>query len=84
VIWKNIVFPLIMIVILVLLKPAYHIALLLLIESAVPPVTVVPIFTERAGGNKDIVNQFTVGSFLFSIISIPIMIALFSMFFTPL
>ena len=78
---KNVVFPLIFLLILYIIRPPYYIALLLLLQSAVPPVTAVSIFTSRAGGNQSLVNQFIVASFLLSLLSIPIMIELFSMIF---
>ena len=77
VIIKNIVFPLIFLGILFLIRPSYHIAIILLLQSAVPPVTAVPLVTERSGGNRSIVNQFIVASFILSLASIPIMIYLF-------
>ncbi len=83
VIIKNIAFPLVFLGILLLIRPSYHIALLILLESAIPPVTAVPLVTERSGGNRAIVNQFLVASFIFSLISISIMVWLFSLFFTP-
>jgi predicted permease len=82
VIFKNIIFPLVFLGILILVRPAYHIALLILLQGAVPPVTAVPLVTERSGGNRAIVNQFIVVSFIFSLISIPMMVWLFHMFFT--
>jgi len=83
VIIKNVLFPLIFLGIIILLKSilSYPIALLIIIQSAVPPITAVPLVTERVDGNRTIVNQFIVASFAFSLISIPIMIYLFSMFF---
>lgn len=83
VIIKNILFPLIFLGLLIIIKPApaYPIALIILLESAVPPVTAVPLVTERVGGNRGIVNQFIVASFASSLASIPVMIYLFSMFF---
>ena len=83
VIIKNIVFPLVFLGILLIIRPSYHIALLIMLQSAIPPVTAVPLVTERSGGNRAIVNQFLVGSFVFSLISISFMIWLFSLFFTP-
>jgi predicted permease len=82
VIIKNFLFLLIFIGILFLIKPSYHIALIVLLQSAVPPVTAVPLVTERSGGDRSIVNQFIVGSFVISLISIPIIIYLFEIFFT--
>ena len=79
---KNIVFPLIVLGILLIIRPSYHIALLFIVQAAVPPVTSVPIFTRRAGGNQGIANQFVVASFIVSLITIPIMISIFSQFFS--
>ena len=83
VIIKNIVFPLVFLGILLIIRPSYHIAMLIMLQSAIPPVTAVPLVTERSGGNRAIVNQFLVASFVFSLISISFMIWLFSLFFTP-
>ncbi|HOO46309.1 MAG TPA: AEC family transporter [Deltaproteobacteria bacterium] len=78
---KNIVFPLIVLGVLILLKPPYYIALIVMIQSAVPPITAVPILTEREGGNRTIVNQFMIASFGISLITLPVMILLFSRVF---
>lgn len=78
---KNIVFPLAFLGLLVFLQPGYSIALLFILESAVPPITGTPIMTEREGGNKSISNQFVLSSFIFSVISIPLVFRLFSQFF---
>lgn len=64
------------------MRPAYHIALLILLQGAVPTISAVPLVTERSGGDRAIVNQFIVVSFIFSLISIPMMVSLFSMFFS--
>lgn len=78
VIVKNFIFPFILISILFFVRLDYTIALLLVLQSAVPPVTAVPIFTHRCGGNQSISNQFVVSSFIFSLISIPIALAVFN------
>jgi predicted permease len=80
--FKNFILPGIVLVLLVLLKPGYSIALILILQSAVPPVTAVPIIIEREEGNRAIANQFLVASFLASLISLPVIIMLFSMFFS--
>jgi predicted permease len=82
VIIKNIIFPLVFLGILILIRPPYHIALLILLESAIPPVTAVPLVTERSGGNRAVADQFLLASFLLSLISVSIMVLLFSLFFT--
>ncbi len=78
---KNIVFPLVFLAILILLKPSYNIALIFILQSAVPPITGIPIVTERVGGNKSIATQFVFSSFVLSMISIPAIFHLFSQFF---
>ena len=78
---KNIVFPLVFLAIIISLKPEKIIALLLLLQSVVPPVTAVPLMVERIGGNRAVVNQFVVASFLSSLVTIPVMITLFSLYY---
>jgi predicted permease len=84
VIVKNFLFPLIFLLIIFYLQDfmAHHVALILIIQASVPPVTAVPIVTERAGGDRTIVNQFIVASFATSLVSIPLMIYLFELFVT--
>jgi malate permease and related proteins len=81
VIVKNLVFPLVVLGLMIWIRPDNFIAFLLVLQAAIPPITAIPIFTERQGGNRAITNQFIVASFFFSIISIPGMIFLFSRFF---
>lgn len=80
---KNFLFPLIMLGIILLIKPyiSYTIGLVLFIESAVPPLTAVPIITERLKGDRLFVSQLLVGSFLTSVMSLPLMILIFSNLF---
>jgi predicted permease len=78
---KNLVFPLVFLGLLIWLNPDYTIALILILEAAVPPITAIPIFAERSGGNRAITNQFIVASFIFSVISIPAVMYLFGRFF---
>lgn len=78
---KNVVFPLVFLGVILLIRPSYPVALLILLQSAIPPVTAVPLVTERSGGNRAVVNQFLLASFLFSLISVSVMVSLFSMFF---
>lgn len=82
---KNVVFPLAFLGLLLLIDfiygITYNIAILFILESAVPPVTATPILTERAGGNKSISTQFVFSSFVLSVLSIPAIFYLFSRFF---
>jgi predicted permease len=78
---KNVFFPLVFIGMLLLTKPDYSLALIIFLQSAVPPITAIPILAERCGGNRNIASQFVLGSFIFSVISIPAMVYLFIMFF---
>lgn len=74
---KNMLFPAAALSLLVWLKPSYDIALIILIQSAVPPVTAIPIIVEREGGNRQVVNQFLFASAVFSVVSIPFVMYLF-------
>jgi predicted permease len=78
---KNILFPAVLLGILIWLRPSYPLAFIIILQAAVPPITAIPIFTERSGGNRMITNQFVVASFLASIVTIPAVILVFSRFF---
>jgi predicted permease len=78
---KNIVFPLVFLGILVWLRLDYSMALIVILQAAVPPVTAIPIFAERSGGNRTISSQFIVASFIASIFTIPGVLFLFSRYF---
>ena len=75
--FKNLIMPGVMMGLILLVKPSYNVALILMVESAMPPVTSTPLITEKNGGDRTIVNQFLLFSFLFSLISIPLMMYLF-------
>ena len=78
---KNLLLPFVTLGVLVLIKPGYDIALIVLLQSAVPPVTAAPVLTKRAGGDSALVSQFLVASFLVSLISLPAMLAVFGVAF---
>jgi predicted permease len=78
---KNFIFPLAFLTMLVSAHPAYPVALIIFLQSVVPPITGIPIQTQRYGGNASITNQFILASFVFSILSIPLMFILFTRYF---
>jgi malate permease and related proteins len=75
---KNLVFPLVFMGILVLVHPDFTLALIVILEAAVPPVTAIPIFAERSGGNRALASQLVVASFVASIVTIPLILLLFT------
>lgn len=81
VIIKNFIFPFIFLGVIYYFHTfiPYHIAIIMVLQSAVPPVTAVPIVTYGIGGNRSIVNQFIVGSFITSLVSIPFIMFLFEL-----
>ena len=81
VLMKNVIFPLVFLGLLILLRPDLTVALIVIIQAAVPPITAIPILVERCGGNRQIASQFVFASFIFCILSIPAVIYLFSRFF---
>jgi predicted permease len=80
---KNLLFPLVFLGLLFWIRPDYPLALIIILEAAVPPVTAIPIFAERSGGNRVLASQLVLASFLVSIVSIPIVLLLFNRFFSP-
>ena len=78
---KNILFPAATLGMLLLIRPPVSVATLIIIQAAVPPLSAVPVLTERARGNVALTNQFLVSSFMFSIITIPLTMWCFSYFF---
>jgi predicted permease len=78
---KNFVLPLLILGLIILIKPRFSVAFLSLLLSAVPPITAIPILTDKAGGNVSISNQLLISSYVVSMISIPIMILLLSNFY---
>lgn len=78
---KNFVLPLLILGLIILIKPRFSVAFLSLLLSSVPPITAIPILTDKAGGNVSISNQLLISSYVFSMISIPIMILLLSNFY---
>jgi malate permease and related proteins len=81
VVFKNFMFPAIFLGLLIWLRPDYTLAFTIMLEAMVPPITAIPILTERSEGNRKVGSQFVVASFLVSIVSIPIFVYLFSLFF---
>lgn len=79
---KNVLFPLACLFLLLLVRPPYPVAMLMILQSTVPPITAVPLFVERFGGNRNLVNQFMFTSFILSLVTIPFSIYLFGCFFT--
>lgn len=80
---KNIVFPLCFIGFLLVFQEYIPptISFIMFLQSAVPPVTAVPMVTERMNGNHQLTSQFVMASFIFSLISLPIMVYIYLLFF---
>jgi predicted permease len=78
---KNLIFPAIFLALLVWVRPEPEIAFIVILQAAVPPITSIPIFAERCGGNRNMAGQFILGSFIFSVISIPLVVFFFNRFF---
>lgn len=78
---KNFLFPAVVLGLLVLVRPSPAVALLLLLQAAVPPVVTAPIMVEREGGNGRISSQMMMSSFAVSLVSIPLAIWVYSRLF---
>jgi predicted permease len=78
---KNILFPASTLGMILLIRPPISVATLIMIQAAMPPLSAVPVLTERAGGNVPLVNQFLISSFMFSIATIPLSLWCFDIFY---
>jgi hypothetical protein len=78
---KNFAFPLVFLVLLLLIRPARHVALMVILQAAVPPVTSAPVLVDREDGKRPVASQFLVASFLASLVSLPLMVWLFGSYF---
>ncbi len=78
---KNFLFPLIFLGVVLILRPPFHVALIMFLQSAMPPISAIPILTKRHGRNSAITNQFIVASYLSLLISLPMMFSLFVRFY---
>ncbi|MBS3801479.1 MAG: AEC family transporter [Candidatus Thermoplasmatota archaeon] len=78
---KNLFFPLCFLPILYVLKSfvSSEILFILFLQSAVPPITATPVVVKRLGGNDGIAGQFVVSSFIFSLVSLPVMIVFYDL-----
>jgi len=79
---KNVLFPGITLLFIWLFSPPESLAILLFLQSAVPPVTTIPVLTARAGGHGSLTNQFFIGSFAASLVSIPVGMMLITMHYS--
>lgn len=71
---KNILFPAAALLILFFVKLPPQLSILIFLESAVPPVTAMPVLVERYGGDVSAANQFLLGSFIASLVTLPLAI----------
>ena len=69
---KNVLFPAAALGMILLVRPPRSVATLMIIQAAMPPLSAVPVLTERIRGNIALVNQFLISSFVFSILTIPL------------
>ncbi|MBD3178842.1 MAG: hypothetical protein GF417_04160 [Candidatus Latescibacteria bacterium] len=74
--FKNLLMPAVMLLFLYWVRPGINIALILMLEASAPPVTAAPLLSGREGGDRELVNQYMIGSFSFSLITIPLFIYL--------
>jgi len=81
VITKNILFPAATLGMILLIRPPLSVATLIMIQAAMPPLSAVPVLTERAQGNVALVNQFLISSFMFSVLTIPLSLWCFEIFY---
>lgn len=77
---KNFIFPAIGLVVIKIFNFPQPLALILILQLAVPPLTIVPVLVGRAGGNRAFVNQLFVASAAMSVVSLPLFLYLYQKF----
>jgi len=82
--FRNLIFPLIIFGLLFLVKPNFDTAFLIFLMTIVPPLTAIPILVDRAKGDTALANQFIVFSLLFSTVTIPLWLMLFNKYYMSL
>jgi malate permease and related proteins len=81
VIVKNLIFPMVTLAFLVFVQPPKKISMLIFLLSVVPQLSAVPVFVGREKGNVSLANQFLVSSFICAILTIPLCMYCYSLFF---
>jgi predicted permease len=69
---KNLLYPGITLLAISHLQISSDVGILLLLQSAAPPLTSVPLMVQREGGNKNAASQFLTASFVFSAFTVPL------------
>lgn len=77
---RNIITPGLMLGLLYLIQLPFDIAFLFILLTTVPPLSAIPILTDRAGGEMAVANRIILLSFLTSLISLPLILGLFLRF----
>ncbi len=80
---KLVLFPLVVLGLLLVIRPEVELAYLLLLQSAVPSISGVPVFADRMGGNRAFANQLIAAGFVCSVVTIPLAVLLFDRLFAP-
>jgi predicted permease len=78
---KNIAFPAVFLALLFIVRPPPLIALFVIIQAAMPPITSLPIVARRAGADHSLTTRLLIGSFLAAIVTVPLALAAFERLF---
>ncbi len=80
---KNILYPAAFLGLVALTQPPETAALMILLQAAVPPLTALPIFAERAGGDRALTSQFLLVSFVAAILTLPVTMLTYQRWIAP-
>jgi malate permease and related proteins len=78
---RNVIFPLLFLAVFPVLNVSRDVGFLLLLQTAMPPVTAAPIVVGRESGNATFASQLLLTSYVAATISIPLMVWLFGLLF---
>ncbi|MBN2800816.1 MAG: AEC family transporter [Deltaproteobacteria bacterium] len=80
---KNVLYPAAALGLVALTHPPAAVGLMIVLQSAVPPLTALPIFAERAGGDRALVAQYLLASFLATIVTLPATMLAYQLWVAP-
>lgn len=69
---KNLLYPGLTLWVITQLRVPAEVGIIILLQSAAPPLTSVPLMVQREGGNKSAASQFLIAGFLFAVLTVPL------------
>jgi predicted permease len=78
---KNVLWPLLALLLFAAWRPERNVAFMIVLQCAVPPVSTIPAIVARLEGNRRLAGQMLLASFALSIVTLPLVMILFTRLF---